>query len=57
MAALSCPGTLLENIGSIRHSRGSIFGLKALILSYLGAFFLASSVPFVYTIDLEPEQV
>jgi len=30
--ALSCPGTLLENIGSIRHSRGSIFGLK--ILSY-----------------------
>jgi len=42
MAALSCPGTLLENIGSIRHSRGSIFGLKALILSYQPEPFLTS---------------
>jgi len=40
MAALSCPGTLLENIGSIRHSRGSIFGLQGFdsVISALGAF-------------------
>jgi len=44
----SCPGTLLEDCGSIRHSRGSMFGLQGSdsLISALEPFLSPISVPF-----------